>query len=266
MDGLLPARYARLRFAANLSTLFTGLPLAQRFAAARAAGFGAVECQFPYALAASELADLLHDNALELVLFNLPPGDFDKGERGIACHPDRVGEFQDGVGRALEYAAASNCKQLNILAGIAPEGVAAERLRAVLVANLRFAAGQLAAAGVAAVVEPINSYDIPGFYLNRSAQTIGIMDEVGSDNLKLQYDIYHMQRMEGELAATMAKLLPRIGHIQIADNPGRGAPGTGEINFPFLFAHLAHSGYRGWIGCEYLAESPKAASFGWMAP
>lgn len=254
------------KFAANLSMLFTELPFLERFAAAAKAGFAGVEYLSPYAFAQDELAERLREGGLTQVLFNLPAGDWDKGERGIACHPDRMGEFQDSVATAIAYARALGCKQVNCLAGIAPGGVDPDKLRRTLVDNLRFAAAQLKGAGVLLIAEPINFYDMPGFYLNRSAQALAIFDEAGSDNLKLQYDMYHMQRMEGELAATIERILPRIAHIQIADNPGRHEPGTGEINYPFLFDHLDRIGYAGWVSAEYRPRTTTEAGLGWMKP
>jgi hydroxypyruvate isomerase len=252
------------KFAANLSMLFTELPFPERFAAAAKAGFRGVEYLFPYAMPKEEIAELLRANGLTQVLFNLPAGNWDGGERGIACHPDRVAEFQEGVGKAIDYAKALQCKQVNCLAGIAPKGVDAATAHRTLAENLKFAASKLKEAGILLIAEPINTYDIPGFFLNRSAQAIALFDEVGSDNLKLQYDIYHMQRMEGELAKTIERLLPRIAHIQLADNPGRNEPGTGEINYPFLFGFLDRIGYTGWIGCEYKPLTTTAAGLSWM--
>jgi hydroxypyruvate isomerase len=256
--------FAMPKFAANLTMLFTELAFPDRFAAARTAGFDGVEFLFPYAYPAQELAHRLRENRLQQVLFNLPPGDWDKGERGIACHPDRVQEFRDEIGKAIAYAEALGCRQLNCLAGIVPKDVTADKARDVFVENLRFAAKKLADVGIALVIEAINTKDIPGFFLSGSAQTMAILDAVGSDNLKMQYDIYHMQRMEGELAATIERLLPRIGHIQLADNPGRHEPGTGEISYPFLFDHLDRIGYRGWIGCEYRPATTTEAGLGWF--
>ena len=253
------------QFAANLTMLFTELPFLDRFAAARAAGFNAVEYLFPYAFDKTVLAQALRDNGLKQVLHNLPPGDWDAGERGIACHPDRTAEFRDGVDRAVDYAQALDCPQLNCLAGKVPAGVSLEKAQATLVGNLGFAAARLKTAGIKLLIEPINSYDIPGFFLNRTAQAQALIDEVGSDNLYIQYDIYHAQRMEGELAATIQKYLPRIAHMQLADNPGRNEPGSGEINYPYLFRHLDALGYRGWIGCEYKPKTSTAAGLGWMA-
>jgi hydroxypyruvate isomerase len=198
------------------------------------------------------------------VLHNLPAGDWEAGERGIGCLPDRTEEFRASVARAIEYAGTLGVKQLNCLAGKAPANADDAQLRKTFVANLRHAAGELKKAGVRLLVEPINGYDIPGFYLNRTAQAISILDEVDSDNLYVQYDIYHAQRTEGELAATLEKYLARIAHIQLADNPGRHEPGTGEINYPFLFAHLDRIGYRGHIGCEYKPATTTEAGLGWL--
>lgn len=251
------------RFAANLTMLFTEVPFLDRFERAAQAGFEAVEFLFPYAYSAEEIRQRLEANRLQLVLHNLPAGDWEAGERGIACHPDRVSEFRDGVAKAIVYAKALGVGQLNCLAGKAPAGVADELLRSTFVENLRFAAAELKTAGLRLLIEPINTFDIPGFYLNRTVQAVSILDEVGVDNAFVQYDIYHAQRMEGELAATMQKYLPRIGHIQLADNPGRNEPGTGEINYPFLFAHLDRIGYKGWIGCEYKPGTTTEAGLDW---
>lgn len=251
------------RFAANLTMLFNELPFLDRFERAAKAGFEAVEFLFPYAYPAEEIRQRLEANRLQLVLHNLPAGDWDAGERGIACHPDRVSEFRDGVATAIGYAKALGVGQLNCLAGKAPADVADDVLRQTFVDNLRFAAAELKKAGLKLLIEPINTFDIPGFYLNRTAQAVSILAEVGADNAFVQYDIYHAQRMEGELAATMQKYLPRIGHIQLADNPGRNEPGTGEINYTFLFAHLDRIGYEGWIGCEYKPASTTEAGLDW---
>ena len=252
------------KFAANLTMLFNEVPFMERFAAARAAGFTAVEYLFPYAYDKQELAQALLANGLQQVLHNLPAGNWDAGERGIACHPDRITEFRDGVQRAIAYATALGCPQVNCLAGKVPDGVSQAAAQACFVANLRHAAAELEAAGIRLLIEPINYYDIPGFFLNRTAQALEILDAVNSDNLLVQYDIYHAQRMEGELAATVQKHLARIGHIQLADNPGRNEPGTGEINYRFLLRHLDAIGYQGWIGCEYKPATTTTAGLGWL--
>ncbi|MDH5539523.1 MAG: hydroxypyruvate isomerase [Rhizobacter sp.] len=254
------------KFAANLTMLFNEVPFLDRFERAAQAGFDAVEFLFPYAFKTDDIRQRLGQHTLKLVLHNLPAGDWDAGERGIACHPDRVAEFRDGVGKGIASAKALGVGQLNCLAGKAPAGVADAVLRKTFVDNLRHAAAEFKKAGLKLLIEPINTFDIPGFYLNRTAQALAILDDVGADNAFVQYDIYHAQRMEGELAATVQKHLARIGHIQLADNPGRNEPGSGEINYEFLFAHLDRIGYAGWIGCEYKPKGDTAAGLGWIKP
>jgi hydroxypyruvate isomerase len=251
------------RFAANLTMLFTEVPFLDRFERAALAGFKAVEFLFPYAHPAEEIRRRLDEHQLTLVLHNLPAGDWDAGERGIACLPDRVDEFRAGVAKAITYAKALGVTQLNCLAGKAPAGVDPAVLSRTLVENLRFAAAALRLADLKLLLEPINTVDIPGFFVSRTVEALAIIDEVGADNLFLQYDLYHAQRMEGELAATLEKHLARIAHVQLADNPGRHEPGTGEINYPFLFAHLDRIGYRGWVGCEYKPATTTEAGLHW---
>ena len=252
------------RLAANLTMLFTEFPFLDRFERAARAGFRGVEFLFPYGLQARDIRARLEQFDLQLVLHNLPAGDWDAGERGIACHPDRSAEFRAGVERAIEYAAALGAPQLNCLVGKAPAGIPDDVSRAALVENLYHAAQRLKTEGIRLLIEPINAYDIPGFWLQRTDQALALMDEVGGDNLFLQYDIYHAQRSEGELAETLRKHLRRIGHVQIADNPGRNEPGTGEINFPFLFGHLDRLGYAGWIGCEYRPAVATEIGLDWI--
>ncbi|HJD43878.1 MAG TPA: hydroxypyruvate isomerase [Candidatus Paenalcaligenes intestinipullorum] len=252
------------KFAANLTMLFNEVDFIQRFKAAADAGFKGVEYLFPYDFDKNTLAEELQKHGLTQVLHNLPAGDWAGGERGIACLPDRVSEFQEGVGRAIEYATALNCKQVNCLSGIAPQGVDADKVKQVFVDNIRFAADKLKDAGIRLLVEPVNTFDIPGFYVNRTEQAIALLDEVGSDNVYLQYDIYHAQRMEGELANTIQKHLARIAHIQLADNPGRNEPGTGEINYEWLFKFIDKLGYDGWIGCEYKPAAATTDGLGWI--
>ena len=256
------------RFAANLTMLFTEHPFLDRFERAASAGFKAVEFLFPYAFEAADIKQRLTDHGLTPVLHNLPAGDWDAGERGIACHPDRVAEFRDGVGRAIDCARVLGVPQLNCLAGKTPRGVADVAIRDTFVNNLRYAAAELKKAGLKLLIEPINTFDIPGFYLNRTAQALAIIDEVAidpnADNLYVQYDIYHAQRMEGELIATMQKSLARIAHVQLADNPGRNEPGTGEINYDNVFAALDRMGYAGWVGCEYKPATTTEAGLGWL--
>ena len=254
------------KLAANLTFMFNEVDFLDRFDAAAKAGFKGVEYLSPYVAPAAQVAERLNKAKLTQVLFNLPPGDWAAGERGIAVQPARVGEFQDGVGKAIEYAKALGCKQVNCLSGIVPKDVAPEKLRETLISNLRFAADRLAGADIKLLLEPINTRDIPGFYLTRSQQALDIIQAVGSSNLWLQYDIYHMQIMEGDLAMTIEKNLARIGHMQLADNPGRHEPGTGEINYEFLLEHIDKLGYEGWIGCEYKPAAETTAGLGWVKP
>jgi len=252
------------RFAANLTMLFTEFPFLDRFERAARAGFRGVEFLFPYAFQTKDIRARLEQFDLQLVLHNLPAGDWDAGERGIACHPDRAAEFREGVERAIEVAKALGVPQLNCLVGKTPRGVPEDVVRATLVENLHHAAQRLKADDIRLLVEPINAFDIPGFWLTRTDQALALIDEVGGDNLFLQYDIYHAQRTEGELAETLRKHIGRIAHVQIADNPGRHEPGSGEINFPFLFGHLDRLGYRGWIGCEYKPAVATESGLDWI--
>jgi len=253
------------KLAANLTMLFTEVPFLDRYHAAAQAGFQGVEFLFPYRYEAAAIAEQLALHRLQLVLHNLPAGDWDAGERGIACHPGRQDEFRHGVAEAIRYARALGVRQLNCLAGIMPPAVAPAEAHAVLVANLRHAAAALERAGIRLLIEPINTFDIPGFFLTGTRQALALMGDVASDNLLLQYDIYHMQRMEGELGATIRARLALIGHIQLADNPGRGEPGSGEINYRYLLALLDELGYTGWVGCEYKPQGGTVAGLGWRA-
>ena len=219
---------------------------------------------FPYDFDKTELAERLGSHGLTQVLHNLPAGDWGAGERGLAIFADRQGEFQDGVGRAIDYAKALGCGQLNCLAGVAPDGADTDALGQTFVENLKFAASALAAENIKLLIEPINTRDIPNFFLNRTQQALDIIAQTGSDNIWLQYDIYHMQIMEGDLAPTIEAQLPRIAHMQLADNPGRHEPGTGEINYPFLFGHIDKLGYDGWIGCEYIPATTTSEGLGWF--
>jgi hydroxypyruvate isomerase len=253
------------KFCANLTLLYNEHEFLERFGAASRAGFKGVEYLFPYDYDKHTLAELLHRHNLTQVLHNLPAGDWAKGERGIACHPNRVNEFQTSVEKAIDYATALDCKQVNCLAGLAPDNVAPEKLRETFINNLKFAAPKFKAAGIKLLIEPINSIrDMPGFYLNHTQQALDIIADVGSDNLFVQHDIYHMQIMEGDLASTIVKNLAMIAHMQLADNPGRHEPGTGEINYPFLFEFIDKIGYSGWIGCEYKPLTTTDAGLGWI--
>jgi len=251
------------KFAANLTMMFNESQFLDRFAAANEAGFKGVEYLFPYDYPVDQLIEKLEKHNLEQVLHNLPAGDWDNGERGIACHPNRQTEFQEGVGKAIEYASALGCPQVNCLAGITPKGETSEKMLQTFVSNLEFAAKQCEAVGIVLLIEPINTHDIPGFYLTNTTQALSVINEVSSSNVMLQYDVYHMQIMEGNLLSTIRANLDLVRHIQIADNPGRNEPGTGEINYPFLFDALDELKYDGWIGCEYKPETTTIDGLGW---
>ena len=255
------------KLAANLSLLFPQLPFPERFAAAAKAGFRYVEYQFPYAFgSAKEIAAAARAAGVEVVLHNLPAGDAAKGDRGISCQPERAGEFRDGVERAIEYAKAVGCPRLNSLAGIPSKGLEKEKARQTLIENLGYAAGKLKAAGLTLLTEPCNPRTIPGFLLNSSKEGIEVIDAVGADNFMLQYDVFHMQIVEGDIAKTIERLLPRIGHIQVADVPDRNEPGTGEVNFNWLLPHIDRLGYKGWIGAEYIPKGDTVEGLKWAAP
>lgn len=252
------------RLAANLTMLFTELPFLDRFDAAAAAGFKAVECVAPYVAPAEAVRDRLAALDLEMALFNLPAGDWAAGDRGMAADPARRLAFRESIGLAREYARATGARTLHLMAGkIAPDADRAAWTRT-LVENVALTADVLAADGVTVVLEPINTrVDMPGYFYDTTAAVLEVMDAVGRPNVKLLYDVYHMQIMEGDLARTLERLLPRIGHIQIADNPGRGEPGSGEINYPWLLSRLDALGYEGWVGCEYKPAGETTAGLGW---
>jgi len=250
------------KFCANLSMLYNEHDFLERFDAAAADGFSGVEYLFPYPYAVEQIVERLEENNLTQVLHNIPAGDWEAGERGIACLPDRVGEFQDGVEKTIEYATALKCKQVNLLAGISPADY--EAAQSTLVDNVRFAADKLKDAGIKLLIEAINTRDIPGFHVSSTQQTLDIIKASGSDNVSVQYDIYHMQIMEGDLCPTMQKHLGQIAHIQLADNPGRHEPGTGEINYPFVFNFLDEIAYQGWVGCEYVPLGKTSEGLGWL--
>lgn len=254
------------KFAANLSFLYQPLPFLDRFAAAAADGFRGVEYVAPYAEPKERIAETLQQHGLTQALFNLPAGNWAAGERGIGALPDRVDEFQQGVATAIDYAQALGCTQINCLAGLAPAGADAQVMEDTLVANLRYAAPRLADAGIKLLLEPINLRDMPGFVVSTTAHAERILQRVGSDNLYLQYDFYHMQVMQGDLLATFTRLQDRIAHVQVADNPGRNEPGTGEIAYPFLFQALDRLGYSGWVGAEYKPQAGTSEGLGWMQP
>jgi hydroxypyruvate isomerase len=254
-----------IRFSANLSMLYAEYAFLDRFAAAAADGFAGVEYLGPYEFAPETIREKLDAHKLTQVLFNLPGGDWGSGERGLGGLPDRMEEFRRGLADALRYAETLGCRMVNCLAGVS-KGVAAEAAEATLVENLRYAAPRCADAGIRLLLEPINSVDIPGFAVSTSAQAERILDRVGSDNLFIQYDFYYMQRMRGELVGEFARLMPKIAHVQIADNPGRHEPGTGEINYGFVLGALERLGYAGWVGAEYRPAGGTSEGLGWMRP
>lgn len=252
------------RFAANLTMLFTEYPFLERIDRAADAGFEAIEFLFPYQEDVDGIREALTRKGMQQILFNLPAGDFAGGERGIANNPERVEEFRDGVSRALEIATKLECPRLNCLSGLTLDDVPHDTQWKTLVENYQYAAEETKKAGVQQLVEPINTFDMPGFIVSDTRRGLQLIHEVGSHNLKLQYDIYHMQRMEGELIGTMKANLDQIAHIQLADNPGRHQPGTGEINYPFVLRQIDEMGYEGWVSLEYVPEGATADTFGWL--
>ncbi len=252
-----------LKFSANLSFLFTEVPFLERFALAAQAGFTGVEFHFPYEHDAAVIAEVSLTSEVEIVLFNLPAGNWATGERGIACHPGRVGEFRAGVTQAINYAQTLDVPRLNCLCGIPPAGADPTQVRTTLIDNLRFAAAETARAGIQLLIEPLNTRDTPGFLITTSRNALDLIAQVNHPNLRLQYDLYHAQVMEGDLTMTLRNHLPQIGHIQLADNPGRHEPGSGEINFPYLFGELQKLGYSGWIGAEYKPRGDTRDSLSW---
>jgi len=256
------------RFAANLSMMYNEVGFLDRYAAAAKDGFEAVEFLFPYAHGRGELAARLGEHGLQQVLFNAPPGDWDAGERGMACLPGREAQLRAGVDLALEFAVALKCPRIHLMAGLAPPGADRAALRATYVANLAWAAKQAASAGVDVLIEPINTRDIPGFFLNRQDEAHAIVQEVGAANLKVQMDLYHCQIVEGDLAKKIQAYLPtgRVGHFQIAGVPERHEPDRGEVNHPYLFDLIDSLGYTGHIGCEYRPKAGTSAGLGWFQP
>ena len=255
-----------IRLAANLSMLFNEHAFMDRFAAAAKAGFKGVEYLFPYAYAADELRDALNKHQLEQVLFNLPPGDWDAGERGLASLPGREGEFRDSVIEGLRYAEALNCPRVHAMAGLLPEDADAatqSEHHATYIRNLRFAASEAAKVGREILIEPINTRDMPGFFLSRQAQAMAVLEELGATNLKLQFDLYHCQIMEGDLIRHLERQFSAIGHVQIAGVPERHEPNVGEVHYPAIFERLSALGYRGWVGCEYRPLADTRAGLGW---
>ena len=255
-----------LNIAANLTMMFNEHDFMDRFAAAARCGFKGVEYLFPYDYPAEAIREQLEANGLKQVLFDFPAGDWAAGDRGIAVQPDRVGEFQDGVGLAVEYAATLGCERLTCLAGIPDDGTDSEVAEQTMIRNLQFAADTAARIGATVLVEPLNTRDVPGTYVSKSAHGAQLVQAANRKNVRLQFDVYHTQIMEGDIATKFSELLPMIGHVQIADNPGRHEPGSGEINYPFVLDHIANSGYDGWIGAEYMPAGDTESGLGWVKP
>ena len=251
------------KFAANLSFIFQEVEFLDRFAAAAACGFKAVEYLTPYEHSPEVIAEQLNRHGLEQALFNMPPGAWAAGERGIAALSGREPEFRDGVEQALVYAKATKCGLLHAMAGVLPAGHDRAEAEWGYLTNLRHAADRLAGEGITLVIEPINTRDIPGYFLNTTSQAMSIIERVGHPNLKLQLDLYHVQIMEGDLAHRIRALAGCYPHVQIAGNPGRHEPDIGEINYPYLFDLLDELGYSGWIGCEYRPKGETRAGLGW---
>ncbi|MDP3841641.1 MAG: hydroxypyruvate isomerase family protein [Oxalobacteraceae bacterium] len=253
------------KFAANLTMMFNEVPFPQRFAAAAAAGFKAVEFLFPYDHTPQEVAQWLKENQLENVLFNLPPGDWAAGERGIAALPGREDEFRAGVARGIDYALALGTQRVHMMAGLIPAGADVRVHREVYLNNLRNAARAVGRHGLSLLIEPINGRDMPGYFLNSQAQAHALREESDAPNVKVQMDFYHAQIVEGDLATTFRKYFGGIGHVQIASVPGRNEPDDGEVNYPYLFRLLDESGYEGWVGCEYRPRGRTEDGLGWLA-
>lgn len=254
------------KLAANLSTLFKDLPFLDRFAAAASCGFRAVEYQYPYEWQPAEIAARARAAGVEVVLHNMPRGDPERGEHGTACLPGREQRFREDLERAIEYARPAGCTAVHCMAGVAPASVERAMVHAAYVANLKHAAKRLRAEGMRLMIEPLSARTVAGCFLTGSAQAVQVLDEVAADNAHLQYDLFHMQIMEGNLAESLERLLARIGHIQLADVPGRHEPGTGEINFDFLLRHIDRLGYSGWIGCEYNPLGDTLEGLKWAKP
>lgn len=251
------------RLAANLSMMFNEVPFLDRFAAARKAGFEGVEFLFPYDFPAAAIRERLSGEGLTQVLFNMPPGDWANGERGMACLPGRQAEFREGVKKALDYAAALDCRLVHCMAGLMPAGLSMTTATAIYAANLAWATEQAKAAGVKVAIEPINHRDMPGYFLNTQAQGAAIVDAIGRDRLGLQFDVYHVQVTEGDIARRMEQFMPVIVHMQVADVPARNEPGTGEIGWQYVFRRMDELGYQGWVGCEYRPAGDTVAGLDW---
>ena len=254
------------RFAANLTMMYNEHPFLDRFGAAATDGFKGVEILFPYEAPATALRARLDEFGLEQALFNLPAGDFAGGERGLASLPGRDSEFREALDTALTYARVLGNRRLHVMAGLLPAGADRARHRDVYLANLALAAREAASLGITIVIEPINTRDIPGYFLNRQDEAHEILADVGAPNIKVQMDFYHCQIVEGDLAMKLRRHVRDVGHIQIAGVPERHEPDTGEVNYPYLFALMDELGYDGWVGCEYRPRAGTSEGLGWLRP
>lgn len=255
-----------LRFCANISTLFTELPLLDRFAAAARAGFPAVEMQTPYEAEIEDLVRARDRAGAGFVLLSFSMGDRDKGDRGLGALPDRADELRNSFDLTRRYAERLGARVLNLLAGCPGPDVEPARARDTLIENFRRAARAVSDIGASVILEPINTHDLPGFFVSRVDEALDILDEVGEPNVGLQFDFYHVERMGDPPIATFEHTLPRIAHVQFSDSPGRQEPGTGRINFPAVFEAIARSDYRGWTGAEYFPKRPTPETLSWLAP
>jgi hydroxypyruvate isomerase len=254
------------RFAANLSMMYNEHPFLDRFAAAAADGFNGVEFLFPYAFPVADIHARLADAGLTPALFNMPPGNWDAGERGLASIPGREDEFARNIDIALDYARVLGNKRLHAMAGLIRPDQDRARHRETYLQNLALAAAKAAPLEITVVIEPINTRDIPGFFLNRQDEAHAVCADVGAPNLKVQMDFYHCQIVEGDLAVKLRKYAANVGHIQIAGVPERHEPDIGEVNYPYLFRLIDELGYDGWVGCEYRPRGATRAGLGWFAP
>ncbi len=252
------------RFAANLSMMFHEVPFLERFERARAAGFQAVEFMFPYAFDVAAVRHMRDEAALQVVLFNTPPGDWDRGERGLAAVPGREADFRQSFERALDYAGELDCPRLHVMAGVVPEGVAVDECERVFIDNLRWAAERARPLGIRLCLEPINSYDMPGYVLTTHEQARRILTAVAQENVRFQFDFYHTQRMQGDLTRRFEEMRPLVEHVQIAGVPGRHEPDVGEIHYEWIFRRLDELGYAGWVGLEYRPRHGTEEGLGWL--
>lgn len=257
------------RFAANISTLYPEHALLDRVGAAAGDGFAAVEVQSPYAVTAGDLGKALREARVELVLMNAPQGDMDAGERGLAALPGRESEFRSSIAQAIEYACAVAVPRLHVMSGRPPAGTDPAEAEAVFIGNLRHACAACAPHGIRVLIEPINTRDMPGYFLTTPEQAAAILARAGAANLAMQFDVYHVQIMAGDVSKRLERHLPQVGHVQIAGVPDRHEPDTGEIHYPAVFRLLDRLGYRGWVGCEYrpargTTAGGTSAGLGWL--